>query len=74
MHNGMLKIGAEKMSKSLGNSLLIPDVTKKIRPVELRYYLAAPTTAPPSTTPRRRCSRPPRPTSASRASSPAPRR
>ncbi|MFD8531275.1 cysteine--tRNA ligase [Streptosporangium canum] len=42
MHNGMLKIGAEKMSKSLGNSLLIPEVTKKVRPVELRYYLAAP--------------------------------
>jgi cysteinyl-tRNA synthetase len=42
MHNGMLKIGAEKMSKSLGNSLLIPEVIKKVRPVELRYYLAAP--------------------------------
>jgi cysteinyl-tRNA synthetase len=42
MHNGMLKIGAEKMSKSLGNSLLVPEVTKKVRPVELRYYLAAP--------------------------------
>ncbi|WP_219515676.1 cysteine--tRNA ligase [Nonomuraea ceibae] len=42
MHNGMLKIGAEKMSKSLGNSLLIPDMVQKVRPVELRYYLAAP--------------------------------
>ncbi|WP_336208486.1 cysteine--tRNA ligase [Nonomuraea sp. LPB2021202275-12-8] len=42
MHNGMLKIGAEKMSKSLGNSLLIPDMVRKVRPVELRYYLAAP--------------------------------
>ncbi|MFI6293476.1 cysteine--tRNA ligase [Nonomuraea sp. NPDC050790] len=42
MHNGMLKIGAEKMSKSLGNSLLIPDLVKKVRPVELRYYLAVP--------------------------------
>ena len=42
MHNGMLKIGTEKMSKSLGNSLLIPDMVTKVRPVELRYYLAAP--------------------------------
>ncbi|MFE3455248.1 cysteine--tRNA ligase [Nonomuraea sp. NPDC059194] len=42
MHNGMLKIGAEKMSKSLGNSLLIPDLLSRVRPVELRYYLAAP--------------------------------
>ncbi|MEV4899305.1 DALR domain-containing protein, partial [Nonomuraea sp. NPDC055795] len=41
-HNGMLKIGAEKMSKSLGNSLLIPDLVQKVRPVELRYYLAVP--------------------------------
>ncbi len=42
LHNGMLKIGAEKMSKSLGNSLLIPDMVQKVRPVELRYYLATP--------------------------------
>ncbi|MFC4013405.1 cysteine--tRNA ligase [Nonomuraea purpurea] len=42
MHNGMLKIGAEKMSKSLGNSLLIPEMVQKVRPVELRYYLAVP--------------------------------
>ncbi|GAA2827401.1 cysteine--tRNA ligase [Nonomuraea rubra] len=42
MHNGMLKIGAEKMSKSLGNSLLIPEMVQKVRPVELRYYLAGP--------------------------------
>ncbi len=32
----------EKMSKSLGNSLLIPEMVQKVRPVELRYYLAAP--------------------------------
>ncbi|MFI6476376.1 cysteine--tRNA ligase [Nonomuraea sp. NPDC050663] len=42
MHNGMLKIGTEKMSKSLGNSLLIPDLLKKVRAAELRYYLATP--------------------------------
>ena len=41
MHNGLLKIGGEKMSKSLGNSLLIPEMVQKVRPVELRYYLGA---------------------------------
>ncbi|RJL30815.1 cysteine--tRNA ligase [Bailinhaonella thermotolerans] len=42
MHNGLLAVGGEKMSKSLGNSLLIPSLLEKVRPVELRYYLAAP--------------------------------
>ncbi|MDF5751703.1 cysteine--tRNA ligase [Spongiactinospora sp. TRM90649] len=42
MHNGLLAMGGEKMSKSLGNSLLIPEMLKKVRPVELRYYLVAP--------------------------------
>ncbi|WP_067174645.1 cysteine--tRNA ligase [Microtetraspora niveoalba] len=41
LHNGMLKLGGEKMSKSLGNSLLIPDMLRKVRAVELRYYLVA---------------------------------
>ncbi|MCY9786128.1 cysteine--tRNA ligase [Nocardiopsis sp. EMB25] len=39
LHNGMLRVGGEKMSKSLGNSLLIPQMVQKVRPVELRYYL-----------------------------------
>ncbi|GHD29320.1 cysteine--tRNA ligase [Nocardiopsis kunsanensis] len=39
LHNGMLKVGGEKMSKSVGNSLLIPKLIEKVRPVELRYYL-----------------------------------
>lgn len=39
LHNGMLSVGGEKMSKSLGNSLLIPQMVQKVRPVELRYYL-----------------------------------
>ncbi|KUP98287.1 cysteine--tRNA ligase [Thermobifida cellulosilytica] len=39
LHNGMLTTGGEKMSKSLGNSLLIPEVVQRVRPVELRYYL-----------------------------------
>ena len=41
LHNGMLMLGGEKMSKSLGNSLLIPEMLRKVRPVELRYYLVA---------------------------------
>ncbi len=39
VHNGLVRIGGEKMSKSLGNSLLIDEITKTVRPVELRYYL-----------------------------------
>ncbi|GAB3206887.1 cysteine--tRNA ligase [Marinactinospora endophytica] len=39
LHNGLLTMGGEKMSKSLGNSLLIPQMVRKVRPVELRYYL-----------------------------------
>ncbi|WP_306365753.1 cysteine--tRNA ligase [Nocardiopsis sp. CC223A] len=39
LHNGLLKIGGEKMSKSLGNSMRIPQMLEKVRAVELRYYL-----------------------------------
>jgi cysteinyl-tRNA synthetase len=39
LHNGLLRTAGEKMSKSVGNSLLIPEVLKLVRPVELRYYL-----------------------------------
>ena len=39
LHNGLLTVGGEKMSKSLGNSLLITEMLKKVRAVELRYYL-----------------------------------
>src|SRR5690606_26268636 len=42
MHNGLLTMSGEKMSKSLGNSLLVPEMFTKVRPVELRYYLVAP--------------------------------
>ncbi|MBX6386668.1 MAG: cysteine--tRNA ligase [Microbispora sp.] len=41
LHNGLLTVGGEKMSKSLGNSLLIPEMLRKVRAVELRYYLVA---------------------------------
>ena len=39
MHNGLLGLAGEKMSKSLGNSLLVTDVLSRVRPAELRYYL-----------------------------------
>jgi cysteinyl-tRNA synthetase len=39
VHNGLVRIGGEKMSKSLGNSLLIDHFLAEVRPVELRYYL-----------------------------------
>jgi cysteinyl-tRNA synthetase len=39
MHNGLVRIGGEKMSKSLGNFILADDMITKVRPAELRYYL-----------------------------------
>jgi cysteinyl-tRNA synthetase len=42
VHNGWVTLGGEKMSKSLGNTALVDEVVKRVRPVELRYYLATP--------------------------------
>ncbi len=39
MHNAMLTMAGEKMSKSLGNTLAIGELASRWRPVELRYYL-----------------------------------
>src|SRR5215469_13360980 len=39
MHNGLVGVAGEKMSKSLGNSLLVEAMVTQVRPVELRYYL-----------------------------------
>src|SRR5689334_965599 len=39
MHNGLLGLDGEKMSKSLGNSLLVGEVLTRVRAPELRYYL-----------------------------------
>ena len=39
MHNGLVGVAGEKMSKSLGNSLLVTDVLRRVRAPELRYYL-----------------------------------
>jgi cysteinyl-tRNA synthetase len=41
MHNGMLTMSGEKMSKSLGNTLQVREITTRWRPVEVRYYLGA---------------------------------
>jgi cysteinyl-tRNA synthetase len=41
MHNAMLNLAGSKMSKSVGNTLLVSEVVKRVRPIELRYYLAA---------------------------------
>jgi cysteinyl-tRNA synthetase len=42
LHNGWVTLGGEKMSKSRGNTALVDDVVRRVRPVELRYYLVAP--------------------------------
>lgn len=39
LHNGWVTLAGEKMSKSLGNTLSVPAVLRRVRPVELRYYL-----------------------------------
>jgi cysteinyl-tRNA synthetase len=39
LHNGILGVAGEKMSKSLGNSMLVEKMLTKVRPVELRYHL-----------------------------------
>ena len=41
VHNGLLTVGGEKMSKSVGNVVLLADLLAKARPVEVRYYLGA---------------------------------
>ena len=41
LHNAWITTSGEKMSKSLGNSLLVPHVLERVRGIELRYYLVA---------------------------------
>nr|WP_232541937.1 cysteine--tRNA ligase [Nocardia bovistercoris] len=41
LHNGWVTLGGEKMSKSLGNVLSVPNVLKNVRAVELRFYLGS---------------------------------
>jgi cysteinyl-tRNA synthetase len=40
IHNGLVGVAGEKMSKSLGNSLLVSEMLSRVRPAELRYYLS----------------------------------
>ncbi len=41
MHNAWITTAGEKMSKSLGNSLMIPAVLQRVRGIELRFYMVA---------------------------------
>ena len=41
LHNAWVTMGGEKMSKSLGNSLLVSEITRLARPLAVRYYLTA---------------------------------
>ena len=41
LHNAWVTTSGEKMSKSLGNSLVVTEVAKRVRPIELRWYLAS---------------------------------
>jgi cysteinyl-tRNA synthetase len=41
LHNAWVTLGGEKMSKSLGNSLIVSEIAKVARPLAVRYYLTA---------------------------------
>jgi len=41
MHNAWITTAGEKMSKSLGNSLVVPAVLERFRAVDLRFYIVA---------------------------------
>jgi cysteinyl-tRNA synthetase len=41
LHNAWITTAGEKMSKSLGNSLVVPAVLERVRGIELRYYMVA---------------------------------
>ncbi len=41
-HNAWVTMSGEKMSKSLGNSVLVSEMVKRWRPIVLRYYLGTP--------------------------------
>ncbi len=41
LHNAWITTAGEKMSKSLGNSLLVPSVLERVRGIELRYYMVS---------------------------------
>ena len=41
LHNGWLTLGGEKMSKSLGNSMIVSHMLQTVRPIVLRYFLGS---------------------------------
>ncbi|WP_279198077.1 cysteine--tRNA ligase, partial [Kitasatospora aureofaciens] len=41
VHNAWVTMAGEKMSKSLGNSVLVSEMVQRWRPIVLRYYLGA---------------------------------
>jgi cysteinyl-tRNA synthetase len=41
LHNAWITTAGEKMSKSLGNSMLVPAVLERVRGIELRYYMVS---------------------------------
>jgi cysteinyl-tRNA synthetase len=41
LHNAWITTSGEKMSKSLGNSLLVPAVLERVRGIDLRFYIVA---------------------------------
>ena len=41
LHNGLVNTGGAKMSKSLGNSLIVADVLQRARAQAIRYYLGS---------------------------------
>ncbi|GAA4414167.1 cysteine--tRNA ligase [Actinokineospora soli] len=42
LHNAWVTMSGEKMAKSLGNTVSIPEMVRRVRPQELRYYLVGP--------------------------------
>jgi len=41
MHNAWITTAGEKMSKSLGNSLVVSQVVERVRPIDLRFYMVS---------------------------------
>lgn len=41
LHNGLVSVSGQKMSKSLGNSLFAHELLSKARPIVLRYFLGS---------------------------------
>jgi cysteinyl-tRNA synthetase len=42
LHHGLLNTGGQKISKSAGNSIFVPELLASSRPQAMRYYLVAP--------------------------------